>query len=102
MLNQDDFILIDRVELMGKSYAFKPEIVLFIQAENGTTGKPPLLTVDAPRLQILAFARTREKLLHEVKEQIKFLIKEYVLADDKNFSPGAMQLRKRWLKIIKD
>jgi hypothetical protein len=30
------------------------------------------------------------------------MIKQYVLADPKKFSPGALQLRKDWLKIIKD
>jgi hypothetical protein len=102
MVDKDDCIIIDHIELLGKSYIFKPEIVLFLQTEDSVSGKPPLLTVEAPRLEILAFARTKNKLLHEINEQIKFLIEEYVLADDKNFSPGALQLRKRWLKIIKD
>lgn len=102
MLTQDDCIIIDHIELLGKSYVFKPEIVLFLQTEDNVSGKPPLLTVEAPRLGILAFARTKNKLLREINEQIKFLVKEYVLADAKNFSPGAVQLRKRWLKIIKN
>jgi hypothetical protein len=98
----DNCLAIDRVQLQGKTYVFMPEIELFFCVEDSNVKeKLPLLVIDQPRLGLSAFARTKEKLLHEAIEQIKFLIEEYVLADDKNFSPGALQLRKNWLKIIK-
>jgi hypothetical protein len=97
----DNCLAIDRVELNKKTYWFKPEIILFPYSQDDNAGKSPLLIIDDPRLNICAIARNKKKLLHETKEQIKFLIDEYVLADPKNFSPGALQLRKNWLKIIK-
>jgi len=100
VLDKNDCITIDCVKLQGKTYFFKPELELFLQVENNNPRRLPLLIIDQPRLELLVFAHTKEKLLHEAKEQIKFLIEEYVLADDKNFSPGAKQLRKTWLKII--
>jgi hypothetical protein len=102
VLDKNDCIVIDSVELQGKTYAFMPEIELFFWVEDSNVKeKLPLLVIDQPRLGLSAFARTKKKLLHEAIEQIKFLIEEYVLADNKNFSPGALQLRKNWLKIIK-
>lgn len=100
MLDKNDCITIDCVEVQGKTYFFKPELELFLQVENHNSRRLPLLIIDQPRLELLVFAHTKEKLLYEAIEQIKFLIEEYVLADDKNFSPGAKQLRKTWLKII--
>jgi hypothetical protein len=100
VLDKNDWITIDCIELQGKTYFFKPELELFLQVENKNPKRLPLLIIDQPRLELSVFAHTKEKLLQEAKEQIKFLIKEYVLADDTNFSPGAKQLRKTWLKII--
>jgi hypothetical protein len=100
VLDKNDCIVIDSVKLQGKTYLFKPELELFLQVENHNSKKPPLLIIDQPRLELLVFAHTKKKLLHEAIEQIKFLIEEYVLADDKNFSPGAKQLRKNWVMII--
>jgi hypothetical protein len=100
MLDKNDCITIDRVKLQGKTYVFKPELELFLQVENNNQKRLPLLIIHQPRLELSVFAHTKEKLLREAIEQIKFLIEEYVLADDKNFSPGAKQLRKTWLKII--
>ena len=102
MVNKDDLLIIDHVELNKKTYWFQPEITLFPYSQDENSGKPPLLIIDNPKLGLVAFARNKEKLLHETKEQIKFMIKQYVLADPKKFSPGALQLRKDWLKIIKD
>ena len=102
MVNKDDWLIIDHVELNKKTYWFKPEITLFPYSQDDNSGKPPLLIIDNPKLGLVAFARNKEKLLYETKEQIKFMIEEYVLADPKNFSPGALQVRKDWLKIIKD
>ena len=103
MPDNDDCIVVDSVKLQNKTYFFKPKIELFFYVEDSNVKKKlPLLIIDQPRLGLSAFARTKEKLLHETKEQIKFLIEEYVLAEHKNFSPGALQLRKNWLKIITD